>query len=67
MASMRRWSTVWGSGSFGGPERGANEDVKQLKLLGADTSSAEVVFAPAERKMETLNALFGLIDGIELR
>lgn len=52
---------VWRTGT------GRNEDVKQLKLLGADTSSAEVVFAPAERKMETLHALFGLIDGIELR
>lgn len=52
---------VWRTGT------GRNEDVKQLQLLGADTSSAEVVFAPAERKMETLQALFGLIDGIELR
>ena len=52
---------VWRTGT------GRNEDVKQLKLLGADTSSAEVVFAPVERKMETLNALFGLMDGIELR
>ena len=52
---------VWRTGT------GRNEDVKQLKLLGADTSSAEAVFAPAERKMETLHALFGLIDGIELR
>jgi len=52
---------VWRTGT------GRNDDVKQLKLLGADTSSAEVVFAPVERKMETLNALFGLVDGIELR
>ncbi len=52
---------VWRTGT------GRNEDVKQLRLLGADTSSAEVVFAPVERKMETLNALFGLMDGIELR
>lgn len=52
---------VWRTGT------GRNEDVKQLKLLGSDTWSAEVVFAPVERKMETLDALFGLIDGIELR
>ncbi|MBY6160325.1 LysR family transcriptional regulator [Mameliella alba] len=51
---------VWRTGT------GRNEDVKQLRLLGADTSSAEVVFAPVERKMETLNALFGLIDGLAL-
>lgn len=51
---------VWRTGT------GRNEDVKQLRLLGADTSSAEVVFAPVERRMETLNALFGLIDGLAL-
>ncbi|WP_394199147.1 LysR substrate-binding domain-containing protein [Litoreibacter albidus] len=51
---------VWRTGT------GRNDDVKRLKLLGADTSSAEVVFAPAERKMETLDALFGLVDRIEL-
>lgn len=52
---------VWRTGT------GRNEDVAQLRLLGADTSSAEVVFAPAERKMETLDAMFGLIDSVALR
>ncbi|WP_323766289.1 hypothetical protein [Marinovum sp.] len=36
------------------------------RSLRANTSSAETVFAPVERRMETLNALFGLIDGLDL-
>ncbi len=51
---------VWRTGT------GRNEDVKQLRLIGADTSSVEMVFTPVERKMETLDALFGLIDNIGL-
>lgn len=49
-----------------GTGTGRNKDVKQLRLRGTDTSSVEVVFAPIAREMEILNALFGMIDGIEL-
>lgn len=46
---------VWQTGT------GRNEDVKQLTLLGGNTSSTEAVFAPVDREMETLDAFFGLL------
>nr|WP_255561621.1 LysR family transcriptional regulator [Pseudohoeflea sp. DP4N28-3] len=52
---------VWRTGT------GRNDDVKQLQLLGADTTSTETVFAPVEREMETLNALFRLVETMPLR
>lgn len=47
---------VWRTGT------GRNEDVTQLALQDGDTSSDEVVFAPQDREMETLTALFGMIN-----
>ncbi len=47
---------VWRTGT------GRNEDVTQLTLQDGDTASEEVVFAPRDREMETLTALFGMID-----
>ena len=41
---------------------GRNRDVRQLTLEGGGTQSAEVVFAPADREMETIGALFDMID-----
>ena len=41
---------------------GRTRDVRQLVLDGGGTQSAEVVFAPADRQMETVGALFGMID-----
>lgn len=37
-----------------------NDDVAQLALAGDDTTSTEEVFAPVERDMETVAALFGM-------
>lgn len=47
---------VWRTGT------GRNEDVRQLTLAGGETASAETVFAPIDRDMETLTALFGMLD-----
>lgn len=39
---------------------GRNDDVASISLAGGTTTSAEVVFAPAGRKLQTLDAFFGL-------
>lgn len=39
-----------------------NESVRQLSLRGGGTDSNEVIFAPADRKMETVEAFFALAD-----
>lgn len=49
---------VWKTGT------GRNEGVKQIALAGGGTESAEVVFAPKDREMETLTALFNVVDGL---
>jgi len=36
--------------------------VRQITLAGGSTSSEEVVFAPSDRKMQTLDAFLGLVD-----
>lgn len=41
---------------------GRGDDVAQITLTGGSTTSEEVVFAPAERTMQTLDAFFGLVD-----
>ena len=46
---------VWRTGT------GRNEDVTQLLLTGGDTESTEEVFAPVERDMDTVTALFGML------
>lgn len=38
------------------------DDVVPIALSGGTTTSAEVVFAPAERKLQTLDAFFDLVD-----
>ncbi len=48
---------VWRIGSRG------NDDVVPISLIGARTTSMNVVFAPAERKLETLDAFFSLAEG----
>lgn len=41
---------------------GRGDDVQQITLAGGSTSSQEVVFAPADRQMQTLDAFFSLVD-----
>ena len=43
---------------------GRGDDVAQLELSGGTTTSEEVVFAPVERKMQTLDAFFELVERI---
>ncbi len=45
---------------------GRGDDVAQLTLCGGTTTSEEVVFAPVERQMQTLDAFFGLVERIAL-
>lgn len=49
---------VWKTGT------GRGDDVKQIALTGGSTSSEEVVFAPADREMQTLDAFFGLAESM---
>lgn len=39
---------------------GRGDDVRHINLVGGSTTSEEVVFAPVERDMQTLDAFFGL-------
>ena len=41
---------------------GRGDDVAQITLTGGSTTSEEVVFAPAERQMQTVDAFFSLVD-----
>ena len=41
-----------------------DEDVVLISLNGARTTSTNVVFAPVGRKLQTLDALFSLADGV---
>jgi DNA-binding transcriptional LysR family regulator len=43
---------------------GRGEDVAQVTLIGGSKTSEEVVFAPTERNMQTLDAFFNLADQI---
>lgn len=43
---------------------GRSNDVAQVTLAGGAKTSEEVVFAPAERKMQTLDAFFNLVDQV---
>ena len=45
---------------------GRGDDVAQVTLTGGSTTSEEVVFAPGERKMQTLDAFFGLVERITI-
>jgi DNA-binding transcriptional LysR family regulator len=40
---------------------GRKDDVVPIRLTGTTTTSAEVVFAPVEREMQTLDAFFNLV------
>lgn len=43
---------------------GRGDDVAQITLIGGSKTSEEVVFAPTERNMQTLDAFFNLADQI---
>ena len=43
---------------------GRGDDVAQITLIGGSKNSEEVVFAPTERNMQTLDAFFNLADQI---
>ena len=43
---------------------GRGDDVAQVTLIGGSKTSEEVVFAPTERNMQTLDAFFNLADHI---
>lgn len=45
---------------------GRGDDVAKVTLTGGSTTSEEVVFAPGERKMQTLDALFGLVERVTI-
>ncbi len=47
---------VWRTGT------GRNEGVRQMHLRDGDTASEEVVFAPLDRQMETLQAFFSVME-----
>lgn len=43
---------------------GRKDDVVPIQLAGGTTTSAEVVFAPVEREMQTLDAFFSLVTQV---
>lgn len=45
---------------------GRKDDVVPISLIGGTTTSAEMIFAPVDREMQTLNALFNLVDQVSL-
>jgi DNA-binding transcriptional LysR family regulator len=49
---------VWKTGT------GRNDDVHRIELNGGSTQSHEVIFAPEDRKMQTIEALFSLADSM---
>lgn len=49
---------VWETGT------GRNDDVHRIGLTGGSTQSDEVIFAPEDRKMQTIEALFSIADSM---
>lgn len=45
---------------------GRGDDVAQITLSGGTTTSEEVVFAPVERHMQTLDAFFNSVDAVDV-
>lgn len=45
---------------------GRKDDVTPIALSGGTTQSAEVVFAPVDRDLQTMNAFFSLVDQVTL-
>lgn len=55
-----------GTGFVWKTSTGRGDDVIQIALSGGSTSSEEVVFSPSDRKMQTLDAFFSLVDSVTL-
>lgn len=55
-----------GTGFVWKTSTGRGDDVLQIPLSGGSTSSEEVVFCPSDKKMQTLDAFFSLVDGVKL-